>query len=90
MPGLTQKLAFEVGRSFPLYNLNNNYFGFMDNSRVGLWSHHDAERYLHHLNSLLNPLRGSKMEIFITLLAEFENNFLNFYHVGRDAGIFPK
>ena len=84
---LTKILAFEVGISFPLFNINSNNFGFFDQSIVGRWGHHDADRYLHHLECLLNPLPDSPMRNFITLLKDYANNFRNFYKVGRDGGI---
>ena len=87
MPFLTQKLAFEVGRSFPLFNINNNKFKMVDNSIVGRWGHHNAKRYLHHLKSLVNPA-GSHLNAFIALLDDYANNIRNFYKVGKDVGIF--
>ena len=88
MPFLSQKLAFEVGRSFPLFNINNSNFGYLKNSIVGRWGHHDAKRYLHHLKSLVNS-SGSHMKDFLTLLASYANNIRYFYKMGRDVGIFP-
>ncbi|MHB9148237.1 MAG: lipase family protein, partial [Candidatus Amoebophilus sp.] len=62
---LSKKLKWHVGTSFPLCNISNNKFNFLD-----LWGPHLAERYLGYLQALQQPFVSETHKELSSILKE--------------------